>query len=108
MRRSSEAAGVITFCGFGGVFISFAPAALASSNPMVEAAAPSTPRREGSKADFLRHMSHIGKSLQPLKRLHHFDTGDRLDGAGDLRRHLKTAFQLELDLGLHVEAQHER
>jgi len=35
-------------CGFGGAFISLAPAAFATNSPIVEAAMRSTLRREGS------------------------------------------------------------
>jgi hypothetical protein len=61
MRRCSEASGVNTFCGFGGDFVSFAPAAPANINPSEEAAKPSRLRREGSnfRIELWRHISHM-------------------------------------------------
>ena len=107
----SEASGDSTFCGFGGAFVSLAPAAFANNSPIVEAATPSTLRREGRELC----ESHFGGTSRtweapstPLQRLHVDHARHRLDRAGDLRRDLEAARQLHLHLGFEVEHHHQR
>jgi hypothetical protein len=46
------------------------------------------------------------KRQRKSKRLHLDDAGDGFDRAGDLRRDLEAARQLDLDLGASAEHQH--
>src|SRR5450432_753212 len=70
MRRSSDASGDNTFCGFGGALASLVPSlALVAVNDNSEAATRNRLRREGLNRSngFSRHLSHIGNSVLSLQ-----------------------------------------